>query len=135
VRVTHAPAPWLDDNNKHLMKCRDAAGRVYKRNRCLWNLRKYKLLRNKVKQLIRNNKLKFSYKVLDPKLPNRVLLTNIHKCGISDNRKSSIQKNFQLDELNDYFSSLPYEIHFFSKLRTMTDITIIESYLIFLNCN
>jgi hypothetical protein len=62
VRVTHAPCPWMGDNIKHLMKCRDSAARIYRKDKTQCNFEKYKQLRNKVKQLIRNNKLKYSYK-------------------------------------------------------------------------
>jgi hypothetical protein len=71
MRVTHAPALRLDDNIKYLMKSRDAAGRIYRWNRSQENHDKYKQLRNKVKQTIRNNKIKFSYQVLNPKLPSK----------------------------------------------------------------
>lgn len=121
-RVTHAPAPWLDDNIKHLMKCRDAAARVLRKNRTQVNLDKYKALRNKVKQTIRNSKLKFSYQVLNPKLPSNVLWKNIHKFGISDINNHKTNNNFQLEELNTFFATLPYNIDFFSKLHTICDI-------------
>jgi hypothetical protein len=119
IRVTRPPAPWIDDNIKYLMKCRDAAGRISRRNKTQQNIDKYKNLRNKVKQLIRNNKLKFLHNVLNPKLPSKVLWKNIHKYGVSNNNELKFNNNIQLDQLNNYFSTLPYNIEFLSKLRTI----------------
>jgi hypothetical protein len=73
IRATRAPAPWLDDNITYLLKCRDAAGRVLRKNRTQVNMEKYKSLRNKVKQLTTNSKLKFSNKILNPNQSANIL--------------------------------------------------------------
>jgi hypothetical protein len=120
--VTRLPAPWIDENIKYLMKCRDAAGRISRKTKTQQNIEKYKKLHNKVKQLIRNNKHKFLHNILNPKLPSNVLWNNIHKYGISNNNEFKIENNIQLDQINNYFSTLPYNIEFLSKLHTIQNI-------------
>jgi hypothetical protein len=101
IRVTHAPCPWIDDNVNYLMKCRDVAGRLYKSKTQL-HFEMFKQLRNQVKQIIRNNKLKFSYTVLNPKLPVKVLWKNIHKFGVS-NDSAKVKYKLNLQHINNYF--------------------------------
>jgi maltooligosyltrehalose synthase len=61
IRDTRASTPWINDDIKYLMKCHDAAKRIYHKNKTDINFEKYRQLRNKVRQSIRNSRLKFSF--------------------------------------------------------------------------
>lgn len=61
VRITRPKAPWLTPHIQGLRKIRDASFSVYKQDNTSTNFERYKYFRNKVKQQIRNSKLKFFY--------------------------------------------------------------------------
>lgn len=59
-RVTHPPAPWLDDNIRNLMRRRDCAYRKYRQLKTPHAFEKFRILRNKTKQCVRNAKFRFT---------------------------------------------------------------------------
>jgi hypothetical protein len=121
-RITHKPRPWLNDSIISLMKQRDSALRKFKRNKTVAAFEKYRVLRNKVKQMFRNAKYNHTSKLLDINLPSHALWKNIISLGICNSSKHANLSDFDVDKLNSDFSEIPYKSNILDKIHYISFI-------------
>ncbi|KAJ4432609.1 hypothetical protein ANN_21232 [Periplaneta americana] len=105
-RTRKTPAPWMTTEIRSLMSERDLAYRKYTRNKNDEYFNLYKHLRNRTTQLIRNAKLKYSYKLIEPNTTPSELWKNLKVIGLG---RASEQADIPipLDRLNEHFVKDP----------------------------
>ncbi|KAJ4444139.1 hypothetical protein ANN_05928 [Periplaneta americana] len=81
-RTRRNPAPWMTTEIRSLMSERDLAYRKYTRKKNDEYFNSYKHLRNRTTQLIRNAKLKYSYKLIEPNTTPSELWKNLKVIGL-----------------------------------------------------
>lgn len=101
-RVTHPPAPWLNAQIKELMRSRDKVYKKFRRSRTESLHQKYKSLRNKVNQAIRNAKLRYAHSLSS--VPGKQLWSRLRKLGVKSEKKSCMS-HFDLNALNQHFAT------------------------------
>ncbi|KAJ4449541.1 hypothetical protein ANN_00942 [Periplaneta americana] len=104
-RTRRNPAPWMTTEIRSLMSERDLAYRKYTRNKNDEYFNSYKHLRNRT-TLIRNAKLKYSYKLIEPNTTPSELWKNLKVIGLG---RASEQADIPipLDRLNEHFVKDP----------------------------
>ena len=107
-RTNRPPAPWMTPTIKELMAERDQAFRKYKHNKCDINLEKYKQLRNRTTQTIRNAKLRHMYSLTDPNMAQTTKWLNIRSIGIGKTMQQVETTSIPLDKLNEHFTNVTY---------------------------
>jgi hypothetical protein len=110
IRVSKSNAPWLNNEIKQSMADRDSVFRLFKRCRDATVFQRYKYLRNKTKQLIRNAKVKFFNSAATSKISSSALWNKLHSIGIGSNKDSALPPNLSLDNLNNKFAEPPNHI-------------------------
>jgi hypothetical protein len=112
------------------MRKRDSTLKKFKRNKSDDNFGAYRVLRNRVKQLIRNAKYQFSAKILDDKLPANRLWKNIKSLGLTQVSANPDLAHFDADQINAKFSEIPFKPNFMNKID---NISYIENKVIYHN--
>jgi hypothetical protein len=108
-RVRKRPSPWITPEIKVIMAQRDAAGRRARRTGDPSDLSHYRRLRNKVKQEIRNAKIRFTYRSLSQQTSSFQKWQTVKRLGIGK-RPNREPLSVDIDELNDFFVSPPGNI-------------------------
>jgi len=101
------PAPWMTSTVRDLMTDRDLSYRRYRRDKSDVNLQNYKRLRNKTNQAIRNAKLRFMHRLIDPNMTQRDVWKNVHSLGIGRTKRNSENITIPLERLNEHFTTIP----------------------------
>jgi hypothetical protein len=103
VRSKNKPSPWMNDEIRALMSQRDTAYRKFRKNKSLEGMRlKYKHLRNKTKQAIRNSKIRHAFSIISDGNSSKVW-NFVKQTGIGKENNHETPLPVTLDELNDYF--------------------------------
>ena len=98
------PVPWMTPEILNLMAQRDAAYRRAKRSSDSDLYDQYKHLRNRVKQLLRNSRLRYTQSLFFEKQSSSSLWRNVKKLGLGKQENRLI--DIPLDDLNNHFASL-----------------------------
>jgi hypothetical protein len=122
VRVTHKPAPWRTQEVINLENHRDFALREYNKNKTAEKHEKYRVLRNRTKQVSRNSKIKYAKSQLNIKLPPKILWKNSKELGIGKQKTKIKPPIFTLNNLNKNFTTLPEGINKSYKQNTIKKI-------------
>lgn len=104
ARVKRPPAPWLTDDIKRMMRERDCAHRFFKKHPTETNFTKYKQLRNKTKQTIRNARLRHAHEILGVNSTPASMWKAVKEYGIGK-QKCNCNVNIDLNKLNEHFTS------------------------------
>ena len=126
AKVKRPPTPWLTDEIKTLMKYRNNAFFVFKKNKSCANKNEYKRLRNRVNQQIRNAKIKYFYTMFKSQAKSKNIWNNLKDLGVTKT-KSSPNIEIPLERLNDHFVSLGSEINPFLKHQTLNSLKAVEN--------
>lgn len=103
VRITRPQAPWMTPQIQSMRRLRDASFSYYKRLGTEENFSRYKFFRNKLKQLIRNSKLKFYFN-LSTSLNTKKTWKMLKASGIGKG-SPPMPGALNLDDLNNFFAS------------------------------
>jgi hypothetical protein len=82
----------------------DIAHRTWSNQKTAANKSKFIILSKKARNLVRRAKREYTHRLLDLKLPSRVLWRNLDKMGVRDSGGSGVI--FSSEELSNYYSSL-----------------------------
>jgi hypothetical protein len=105
-KVRRRPSPWITTEIRNLMAQRDHAYRKSRRTRNPDDLALYKQFRNRVKQELRNARIRFTYSSLAANKSISHKWRTIRKLGIGK-VKNNEPLAVNIDELNDFFVSPP----------------------------
>lgn len=96
--------PWFDSTMERLIADRNSVYRSWRRLRTKDLKTRWKSLRIKITQSIRNAKARYFGIRLDPKLPLRMLWKNLRSLGVCDSTDSTTLHT--PDVFNAYFTSV-----------------------------
>lgn len=103
VRVKRPPAPWITPEIRSLMKERDAAWRRYKRTGDVLCKQTFRSLRNRVKQSIRNSKLRYAHSIFSGENNSKSMWKNVKRFGIAARNNQDNCPKIPINELNGHF--------------------------------
>ncbi|XP_046685627.1 uncharacterized protein LOC124371342 [Homalodisca vitripennis] len=97
------PVPWLTQDILNLMAQRDAVYRKARRTGDAVAMDQYRRLRNRVKQSLRNSRLRYINTLFaNKKQTSTIMWRNVKKLGFGK-QPSSVPVQVPLNDLNDYF--------------------------------
>lgn len=100
-RITRPPAPWITREIRQLMIQRDSVLKKSRKSRNIEDIELYRHLRNKVKQQIRNSKMKFTHSYFNKSKSSADIWRGIKRLSIAAENYHPV--NVPLDDLNNYF--------------------------------
>lgn len=99
------PKPWITQDILKMMSERDSVYRKAKKTGSEQSMAHYRQLRNRVKQTLRNSRLRYINSLFSERnQSSRDLWRNVKKLGFGK-QPTSIRVDIPLDEMNDYFVS------------------------------
>jgi hypothetical protein len=104
IRVKRKPNPWMNDDIRFLMSQRDTAYRKFKKNKSVELSEKFKKLRNKTNQAIRNAKIRYAYSAFSSHNASKVW-AHVKEIGLVKRKTNNSQLSVPLNTLNKYFVS------------------------------
>lgn len=108
ISVKNPPAPWLTPAIKDMMKQRDRIKRYHRQYRRLEDWHRYKTLRNRTRQEIRNAKLRYYHSLLNNPENKNEIWSNCRKFRFIPPKKEMASKiPHDLNMLNNFFLSSP----------------------------
>lgn len=113
IRSKHKHLPWLTKEIMNLRRERDRARRLFSRTKLERDYNRFKALRNKVKSMCRNAKLKYFHSLFRSGQPSSVLWANVRRFRVVPPKSSAQSISIPLDEINSFFAgctSLPTNI-------------------------
>jgi hypothetical protein len=119
-KVRRRPSPWITAEIRNLMAQRDHAYRKSRRTRNPDDLALYKQFRNRVKQELRNARIRFTYRSLAANESTLHKWRTVKKLGIGK-RKDHEPLAVNINELNDFFVSPPGNSSAASSLSSALD--------------
>ncbi|KAF4522082.1 hypothetical protein B566_EDAN004067, partial [Ephemera danica] len=130
VQVKHKPTPWRTQEIVELEARRDRAFSKYKKSKKKSGLIKhenpyfeeYRILRNKCNQVSRNAKINYAHKELNGNQPSSLLWKKVNKIGLGKQYTPKTNINFSLDEINNFFTTLPQGIDVKRKRDTLNKL-------------
>jgi Reverse transcriptase (RNA-dependent DNA polymerase) len=106
VRIKHAPAPWMTTDIRRQINDRDSARRRHVRTKNNDDYEKYRILRNKTKQAIRNEKIKYTHNLFKTSKSPSTLWSAVRSLGIGKQKESSPIASISAESLNGHFTSI-----------------------------
>jgi Reverse transcriptase (RNA-dependent DNA polymerase) len=94
--------PWIDRNVEDAMAERDISYRVWRQTKTTEDRRRFRILSNRVKYLVRRGERNYNSKFLDPNLPAKTLWRNLGQVGVKEMAKTNVK--FSPEQLNDFFT-------------------------------
>lgn len=107
ISVKRPPMPWLTENIKKLQDERDMALKRFHTTKSKEDEITYKKIRNKVKQEIRNSRIRYTYSQFGAEANPSTFWEEIRKMGLmckNNNKNTTIP--FSLDQLNEGFTKM-----------------------------
>lgn len=101
VRITKSPAPWLNDNLKLMMKLRDKARSLYKKNKSEVSFNEYKQLRNLVNRSVQSEKK--AYLDFKARTDPKNFWKTLRYLNINSRESGSPAVSIDPNKLNDFF--------------------------------
>jgi hypothetical protein len=105
VKIKYKPNPWITDDIIILSRQRDAAYLQSAKSKLPADRAKFKALRNRCKQEIRNAKLRYCHTLSDFKISSREMWSAIRKLGCGKNKNPSVC-SIPPDTLNEHYLSV-----------------------------
>ena len=132
VKSKYQPAPWINEDIRSEMKNRDKLYKQYLLNKSNQSaniisinssFNKYKKVRNKVKQMIRNAKTKYYYDIFSSDKNSTEFWKIVRRLGIANKGSQDEPLIVSLDSLNEHFtrhtiqSSKPEVIEYYASRK------------------
>lgn len=121
-RVTHPPSPWLTLDIRKLMRKRDRLYRRFKKTDNLTFLTRYKQLRNRVNQLIRNSKLRLAHTLCEE--TGRTLWKKLRVWSVGKKVKP-LPSELDPDLLNNHFCNSVPQADPLTVLNTVVELNLL----------
>lgn len=107
IIVKHRPTPWMNREIRRLISKRNKARKRHSKNKTEENYERFRQLRNKTKQAIRNAKIRYYHSILN-KASTKDIWKGIRSLGISSKSNNIDSQDFPVtaNELNAHYSSV-----------------------------
>ncbi|KAK3909441.1 RNA-directed DNA polymerase from mobile element jockey [Frankliniella fusca] len=99
-------APWMSNDIRRLLKERDKLRRKYNSTKCPVDFEKFRTVRNKVKQNIRNAKTKYYYDKFSEGKDSRSLWNAIRSLNIGKTTSPISDLTVNVNKLNEHYASV-----------------------------
>jgi len=103
ISPNHLPAPWLTTDIKDKMAERNRARKIWRRRRTDSNYTRYKELRNRVQNLVRDAKIKYYSDVFSAPEEPCTIWKKLRNLGLIKSKSLDSRLLFSTNELNDFF--------------------------------
>ena len=102
-KAKHPPSPWFNEDINSFMKKRDRAKALFNRTKSPVHWDKYKTLRNKVKSLVRNARVKKFDSCINNEKNSKKFWHHLKQLHVQDSSRNKNETNINPDEINHYF--------------------------------
>lgn len=106
TRATRPPTPWMTNDIIRMMRKRTKARRTWVRSKNVSDFENFRTIRNKVKQEIRNSKIKYMHELFKSSKSTADNWKSVRMLGVGKQQQSSSNFPFTPDTLNTHFTNV-----------------------------
>lgn len=104
IKPKHLSAPWLSEEIRAKMKERNRARREWRRRRCEAGYKTYRVLRNRVQEMVRAAKGDYYFKTFNNSNDPNDIWRKLRHLGLIKSKSSNARLLFTIEELNEHFA-------------------------------